>query len=256
MRYPLIISNWKANGSKTMIIDFIHKLQNNLNNNYACNIIIAPPIIYLDVIKQYLINKDIILGAQNVDIHISGSFTGEISANMLKDMGVLYTIIGHYERRIHHKENNEDIIKKFDILKKNHITPILCIGENKEEKIQNKTKTVCIQQINNIINTLGIEILKNSVIAYEPIWAIGSTSSANPNEVQTLHNFIRSYIAQQNIEIAETIHLLYGGSVNTNNAYELLRQKDIDGLLIGKASLDPKNLSEIIKITQKTKTRN
>ncbi|QOI10873.1 triose-phosphate isomerase [Blochmannia endosymbiont of Colobopsis nipponica] len=253
MRHPFIISNWKLNGNKIMLINFIQELCSDLSYDYQCNIVIAPPTIYLDTAKQHLKNSNIKLAAQNIDIHLSGAFTGEISAEMLKDIGVSFIIIGHSERRIYHKENITDIIKKIVISKKFKLTPILCIGENKEENIKNQTKNICIQQLEIIINTLSIKTLKNSIIAYEPAWAIGSGTSANPCYVQKIHKSIRNYIADYDKNIAEKTHLLYGGSVNIDNAHNLLNQPDIDGLLVGNASLNSITFSKIIKIANKIK---
>lgn len=248
MKYPLIIGNWKLNGNKNTITKLITDLNNMYSNVSKCNIAIAPPLVYLDIAHTLLLKSNIKLCAQNVDIHLSGSFTGETSSFMLKDLGVQYVLIGHSEQRIYHKDNNTSYIaEKFFITKSVGLIPILCIGENKTEYDSGSTQLVCSQQIDAIIKSLGIQSLKNSIIAYEPIWAIGSGTSANPNLIQSIHKFIRNYIAQYDISIANQLLIQYGGSVNSNNITQLIIQKDIDGVLIGAASLNINSFSDIIQ---------
>ncbi|MCV2508403.1 MAG: triose-phosphate isomerase [Candidatus Lightella neohaematopini] len=249
MRNLLIISNWKLHGNKYLINHFINKISCVIKN---CNfsIVIAPPLLYLDymqqIIKFYKCDNCILLSAQNIDIHNYGSFTGEISAKMLKDIGVKYAIVGHADRKIFHKENNNIILKKFNILKSEGIFPILCIGETEREYQNNQTITICIKQINNIINNLGILALQDTIIAYEPIWAIGNNIIINPTYIQKIHNAIRNYLMQINYKISKNIIIQYGGSVNFTNILNLLKQPDIDGVLIGKASLDTENFIKIL----------
>lgn len=251
MKDLLIIGNWKLNGNKKTIINSMITLIHKCINISKCHIAIAPPLVYLDIVRYYLQNiTRIRLCAQNVDIHLSGSFTGDISADMLKDLNVQYVLIGHSERRTYHKEDNLYIAKKFAILKKTGLIPILCIGENKEEYEANNTQTVCIKQIHSIITYLGVQSLKNSIIAYEPIWAIGQGISPSPERVQMIHKGIRDYIAQFDTYIAKHIPIQYGGSVNTNNIVNLLSQKDIDGVLVGSASLDVHNFFSIIELIE------
>ncbi|AMA64974.1 Triosephosphate isomerase [Candidatus Arsenophonus lipoptenae] len=246
MHYPLIIGNWKLNGNTKIIEEFVQILHKKLNNITKCNIVIAPPTIYLSQVKKALTGSNIELSAQDVDINISGAFTGETSAEMLKDIGVKYTIIGHSERRIHHKETNEQISKKFLILKSKELIPILCIGDTQEEYNSGKTEKVCINQIDIILNKLGIHAFKNTVIAYEPIWAIGSGKSASPTHAQAVHKHIRNYLAKENYSIAKQVIIQYGGSVNANNAAEFFIQPDIDGVLVGSASLNLDSFMSII----------
>lgn len=253
MRYPLVIGNWKLNGSTEMVKELIMALCNKLSNFTGCDVVIAPPVVYLNLAKHHLGISNIVLGAQNVDINIAGAFTGEVSASMLKDIGAKYIIIGHSERRTYHKESDDNIVKKFTVLKLTGLIPILCIGESKTENQNGKTESVCARQIDAIINRLGVQALENSVIAYEPIWAIGTGKSAKPTEVQAVHKFIRGYIAKHNVEIAENITILYGGSVNTSNATELFTQLDIDGALVGGASLMADTFAVIVKAAAQAK---
>ncbi|MBX4180687.1 triose-phosphate isomerase [Sodalis sp. CWE] len=248
MRYPLVIGNWKLNGNKTTISELLTVIKAELNSfTVTCSVVIAPPMIYLDLVKRYLDKSLIMLGAQNVDIHISGPYTGEISSEMLKDIGTKYVIIGHSERRIYHKENDWLIAKKFSILKKIGLIPVLCIGENEMEKNAGKTEVVCAYQIDSILNHLDIKAFENIVIAYEPIWAIGTGKSATPSQAQKVHEFIRKHIAVHDAAIAKRVIIQYGGSVNTHNAAEFFSQPDIDGALVGQASLNAYTFSAIIK---------
>ncbi|MFP3014576.1 MAG: triose-phosphate isomerase [Arsenophonus sp.] len=253
MKNPLIIGNWKLNGSKKMIEEIIKNLRNKLNSIIGCNVAIAPPSIYLEQAKKALIGSNIALAAQDVDINLCGAFTGETSAKMLKDIGVKYIIIGHSERRTYHKETDEYIAKKFFVLKSQGLIPVLCIGESKEENSGGKTKQVCSRQIDIILNRLGVNAFENSVISYEPIWAIGTGKSATPAHVQSIHKFIRNHIAKQDQNIAKQVIIQYGGSVNENNAADLFIQPDIDGALVGYASLKVESFSSIINAAAEKK---
>lgn len=253
MRYPLVIGNWKLNGSKHMVNEFIEKLCNELSGIVGCGVAIAPPVMYLDLAKQNLTGSCIALGAQNVDTNLSGAFTGEISANMLKDIGAKYIIIGHSERRIYHKESNKYIAEKFVVLKESSLIPVLCIGESEAENKAGQTKAVCALQLDAILNRMSVDAFNNTIIAYEPIWAIGTGNSATPEYVQDVHKFIRSYIANHNTAVAEKIIIQYGGSVNTSNALQFFIQPDIDGALVGGASLIARDFAVIIKAATKAK---
>ncbi|BAP58643.1 triose-phosphate isomerase [Candidatus Tachikawaea gelatinosa] len=248
MNKPIIIGNWKLNGSKYSIQTFVRNFFKELSNFKKCNIIIAPPNIYLDFFKNILFNKNLIsLCAQDVDFNNYGSFTGETSPLMLKDIGVKYVIIGHSERRFYHKEDDQVITKKFSSLKKIGLIPIICIGETKTEKLQDKTiDVICYKQLNSIIEKMGVESLNDSIIAYEPIWAIGTGKAANPNEVQIIHESIRQFIFKKNSQTAKKVKILYGGSINEKNAIKFFEKQDVDGLLVGNAALETKIFSRII----------
>ncbi|VAX76549.1 triose-phosphate isomerase [Buchnera aphidicola] len=250
---PIIIGNWKLNGNTKLIRNFFKPLNlflESYSNN--CTTIIAPPILYANIIQNCipLDKKNFFLGAQNIDCHLSGSFTGEISSLMIKDIKIKYVIIGHSERRFYHNETNAMIAKKFCILKEQNLIPILCIGDTIKEKEENKTKEVCIQQIDTIfnMNPYKTNIFDNSIIAYEPLWAIGSGRAANPKSVQSIIHFIRNYIIKKSDHKIKNLFMQYGGSINKKNAKEFIYQKDIDGLLIGGASLKIKEFTKIIEI--------
>lgn len=238
MHKPLIVGNWKLNGSKNMIKKFVFDLKKVINRLNNINLVIAPPLIYLDYFYKLVSDNQIFLAAQNVDVHNSGAFTGEISAEMLKDIGVKYVIIGHSERRIFHDENENLIAKKFSIVKDSGLIPIICIGETSTENKNGQTEAICIKQINSILKENGIESLADSIIAYEPIWAIGTGKSANLQQIQYIIKFIRNYIANKDINVSKKVIIQYGGSVNKNNAQTILNQPDIDGLLVGSSSLN------------------
>ncbi|HHJ2609659.1 TPA: triose-phosphate isomerase, partial [Escherichia coli] len=195
----------------------------------------------------------IMLGAQNVDLNLSGAFTGETSAAMLKDIGAQYIIIGHSERRTYHKESDELIAKKFAVLKEQGLTPVLCIGETEAENEAGKTEEVCARQIDAVLKTQGAAAFEGAVIAYEPVWAIGTGKSATPAQAQAVHKFIRDHIAKVDANIAEQVIIQYGGSVNASNAAELFAQPDIDGALVGGASLKADAFAVIVKAAEAAK---
>ncbi|VFP87036.1 Triosephosphate isomerase [Candidatus Erwinia haradaeae] len=255
MRHPFVIGNWKLNGSKKFIDKFIVDLCRELHGVADCKVAIAPPMVYLDQAKKAMRNSKLLLGAQNVDSNLSGAFTGEISAGMLKDIGAQYVIIGHSERRILHLEDDQVIAKKFFILKNTGLIPILCIGETAAEKMAGKAKTICARQIDVILQLQGSQAFENTVIAYEPIWAIGTGCAATPDQIQEMHEFIRDHIAQKDSAVADQLALLYGGSVTKHNADKIFFQPDVDGALVGSASLIPDSFMEIIKLASVKKHR-
>lgn len=253
MRHPLVMGNWKLNGSKHMVNELIAALRNELSSVVGCDVAIAPPVAYLDLAKHHLGDSRIALGAQNVDTHLSGAFTGEVSAEMLKDIGAKYIIIGHSERRTYHKESDEVIAEKFAVLKEASLIPVLCIGESEAENEAGQTEAVCARQIDAVLNSPGAKAFENTVIAYEPIWAIGTGKSATPAQAQAVHKYIRGHIAKHDAAIAEQVIIQYGGSVNAGNAAELFTQPDIDGALVGGASLKADAFAVIVKAAAQAK---
>lgn len=252
-RRPLVMGNWKLNGSKAFTQSLVNALKAELADVTGCDVVIAPPVMYLAEAEMALNGCSIALGSQNVDIHTNGAYTGDISAEMLKDFGVKYVIIGHSERRAYHQESNALIAEKFASLKKLGLIPVLCIGETEEENEQGKTQAVCASQIDAIIDSLGVEAFMGAVIAYEPIWAIGTGKSATPAQAQGVHQFIRHHIAKRSEAVAKQVILQYGGSVNDKNATELFAQPDIDGALVGGASLKADAFANIVKMAEKAK---
>ncbi len=247
MKKKIIICNWKLNGDKKFIKNFINKLNkySKLYNNYIISI--SPPIIYMDYTRKLIKNKNIYLTSQNVDINIQGSFTGDISAKMLKDIYTKYIIIGHSERKIYHKENNKILLKKIIITKKLNMIPIICIGENLNEYKLKISKKICKNQLKYLIRKKGINIIKNSIIAYEPIWSIGTGKNANIKHISKINKSIKKYLINKDINIKNKFKIIYGGSINKINANKIINNKNIDGLLIGKSSLNLKEFINIIK---------
>ena len=246
-RRPLVMGNWKLNGSKAFTKELIEHLKTELAGVEGCGVAIAPPVMYLAEAEAALKGSQIALGAQNVDVNVKGAFTGDISTEMLKDFGAKYIIIGHSERRTYHKESDEFIAKKFCALKEAGLVPVLCIGESEAENEAGKTEEVCAHQIDAVLNALGVEAFNGAVIAYEPIWAIGTGKSATPAQAQAVHAFIRSHIAKKSQAVADQVIIQYGGSVNDSNAAELFTQPDIDGALVGGASLKAPAFAVIVK---------
>ncbi|MDF7670080.1 triose-phosphate isomerase [Orbaceae bacterium ESL0721] len=253
MRKPFVMGNWKLNGSIEMAKNLIDELREKLSTDFDCNIAVAPPTVYLDFAKHRLGGSNILLGAQDVDTHLSGAYTGDTSAAMLKDIGVTHVIIGHSERRTYHKESDELIAQKFAVLKETGLIPVLCIGESEAENEAGQTEAVCARQIDAVINALGVEAFNDAVIAYEPIWAIGTGKSATPAQAQAVHKFIRDHIAKQSSDVAKQVIIQYGGSVNDKNAAELFAQPDIDGALVGGASLKADSFAAIVKAAEQAK---
>ncbi|KGQ68115.1 triose-phosphate isomerase [Gallibacterium anatis] len=252
-RRPLVMGNWKLNGSKAFTKELINGLKAELAGVEGCDVAIAPPVMYLAEAEAALAGSKIALGSQNVDLKQSGAFTGDISATMLKDFGAKYIIIGHSERRAYHHESDEFIAQKFAVLKEQGLVPVLCIGESEAENEAGKTEEVCARQIDAVLKTLGAEAFLGAVIAYEPIWAIGTGKSATPAQAQAVHAFIRSHIAKKDAKVAEQVILQYGGSVNDGNAAELFAMPDIDGALVGGASLKAPAFATIVKAAAKAK---
>ena len=253
-RRPLVMGNWKLNGSKVFTKELVAGLNAELADVKGCDVAIAPPVMYLAEAEAALAGQSVIsLGAQNVDVNVQGAFTGDISTEMLKDFGAKYIIIGHSERRTYHKESDEFIAQKFGALKAAGLVPVLCIGETEAENEAGQTETVCARQIDAVIDALGVEAFNGAVIAYEPIWAIGTGKSATPAQAQAAHAFIRGHIAAKSQAVADQVIIQYGGSVNDANAAELFTQPDIDGALVGGASLKAHAFAVIVKAAEEAK---
>jgi triosephosphate isomerase len=237
MRRTLIAGNWKMNGSMDSIHDLINGIKAGLGKVSNADLAVCPPAIYLMKVQGLIDGAAIALGSQNVCDQASGAYTGEIAPSMLKEAGCKYAIIGHSERRTLYGESDELVAKRFAMAVESGITPILCIGETLEERESGVTEDVVSRQLDAVIDSQGIEALGKCVIAYEPVWAIGTGKTASPEQAQEVHAAIRGKLSALNADVASKVQILYGGSMNAGNAKELLAQPDIDGGLIGGASL-------------------
>lgn len=252
MRKKVVAANWKMNSTKASSKDIIVNLITLLKKeqeNVAAEIIICPPSVYLEHCKSVLAENDsnlnIKLGAQNCYGKEKGAYTGEISPIMLADIGCTHVIIGHSERRQLFNESNELILEKLKEAFANNLTPILCIGETKEERETNNTFAVIKSQLKPILDALTDTELQKLILAYEPIWAIGTGLTATPTEAEEVHAYVRSLVRNRNIEVGHSISILYGGSVKADNAKDLFKMVNIDGGLVGGASLIPQEFSTI-----------
>jgi triosephosphate isomerase len=228
---------------------FIEELLNKIDNlQEKVDIVIIPPFTSIKTVSDALKGKKIHTGGQNMYFEEKGAFTGEISPNMLLDAGATYVVLGHSERRTIFKESSELVSKKVKAAVKKGLKPILCIGETKEERIAGKTETILKEQLTGSLNGISKEEMTNIVIAYEPVWAIGTGLTATPGQAQDAHAYVRKLLASMYGEsISRITRIQYGGSVKPENAKELFSQPDIDGGLVGGASLDAKSLVDIIK---------
>jgi triosephosphate isomerase len=237
MRQTLVVGNWKLNGTLSSITDLIAGIKGQLPSVKDTELAVCPPYIYLSYVQQLLEGVDLSLGAQDCSDQESGAYTGEVAAAMLNEFACKYVIIGHSERRHVYGDTNEAVATKFAHVVKNKLTPILCVGETLQEREEGHTEVVISKQINAVLDLFGIDAFKNAVIAYEPVWAIGTGQVATPSQAQEVHEEIRLTLDAQNKDIAANMRILYGGSMKPQNAKELLEQPDIDGGLIGGAAL-------------------
>jgi len=239
-RRAIVAANWKMNGGLELVDDMAVGLSK-LELAENVDVIVCPSFPYLAVLSASFnaenTQPSVHLGAQNASEHVKGAFTGEVSVNMLQELQVKFVILGHSERRSLYKETSTQVAHKVKTALDTGLTPILCIGESEAERIAEQTETVLAAQLQPVLDEIGIEKFAEVVIAYEPVWAIGTGKTASPEMAQETHAFIRSFLAEADESIASKIPLLYGGSVNAGNCEELFAQTDIDGGLIGGASL-------------------
>lgn len=254
MRKPFIAANWKMHGNVQSIKALIEGLKQQLTAFSEARVVICPSFPYLSYVKDLIEQTNLRLGAQDCSDQQEGAFTGQVSASMLNDVGCNYVILGHSERRALCNETDTLIAKKVHSAQTEQLTPILCVGETLEAFEQNQTQHVVLKQLETVIDYVGIDALSNMIIAYEPVWAIGTGKAATPETIQQVHHFIRTTIAQKNKEIADKLLILYGGSVKIHNAKEIFMLPDVDGGLIGGASLDPNTFSGICYAVQEENT--
>jgi triosephosphate isomerase len=245
MRRPLIAGNWKMHGSRAENAELIEGLLLGLPAQTPAEIAVCPPFVYLWEVGRLLKSSSIALGAQSVCAEPVGAFTGEVSAAMLKDVGCHYVIVGHSERRALYKEDDELVARKFLAAQSQGLIPILCVGETLDERERRQTTQVVSRQLGAVLDLAGVAAMRASVIAYEPVWAIGTGKNATPAQAQEVHAHIRAAVAVRDAKIAAELRVLYGGSVKAANARELFAMPDVDGGLVGGASL---KADEFLKI--------
>lgn len=248
MRKKVIAGNWKMNKTLKDGLELVNNLKRGLCDIAGADIVVLPPLTLLSEISDLLSDSKIALGAQNVYFEQKGAFTGEVSPVMLKDVGCSYVIIGHSERRKYFCESDEMVNLKLTAAQKSGLIPIVCLGETLEERQADKTFDIIERQLDKGLSGISEEEIRNLIIAYEPVWAIGTGKTATPMQAEEVHKFIRNWLSDKySKEVADQLKIIYGGSVNPSNAKELMRENDIDGALVGGASLESDSFIEIVR---------
>lgn len=236
MRQKLVAGNWKMHGSLQGNVQLLEGLKGACAD-FACQVVVFPSYPYLQQVASLVLDSPIKLGAQNLSEHPQGAYTGEVSAAMLRDFSCSHVLVGHSERRTLFGETDFQVAQKFAAAIKGGVTPVLCVGETLAERESGETLLVIEQQINAVLDLLGVQGLRQGIVAYEPVWAIGTGLTATPEQAQWVHREIRTQIALRDEVVANELMVLYGGSVKPQNAASLFAQPDIDGGLIGGAAL-------------------
>ncbi len=246
MRRSLVVGNWKMNGTLASAQLLAKGIIEGLGSVDA-DIAVCVPYVYLPAISELVQGTALGLGSQNIADKASGAYTGEVSALMLKEFNTQYALVGHSERRSYYGDTDASVAARYVQAQEQGITPILCVGETLEEREQDQTFAVINEQLDAVIELAGIESFSKAVIAYEPVWAIGTGKTATDEQAQEVHHYIRQYIAAKDQAIAEKVQILYGGSAKPDNAKGLFAQPDIDGGLIGGASLEAESFLSVFK---------
>lgn len=243
-RRPLVAGNWKMHGSRAENTVLLNALLAQLDASQV-EVMVCPPFAYLAEIAARLADSAIAVGAQSVCAEALGAFTGEVSAAMLKDVGCRYVLVGHSERRNLYHEDSALVARKFVAAQSGQLIPVLCVGETLAQREAGATFAVIREQLDAVVSVAGMAALASAVVAYEPVWAIGTGRNATPEQAQEVHAFIRQSLAARDAGVAAAMRIVYGGSVKAANAAELFAQPDVDGGLVGGASL---NADEFLKI--------
>ncbi len=236
MRTPFIAANWKMNGTRAEVDALLEGFRSGISTE-NCQVAVFAPFVYLPAVQQALENSGIAWGGQNAHTAASGAYTGEISLGMLQEFGSHYVLVGHSERRTLFGETDYIVADKVAAALEAGVTPVLCIGETLQEREQGITGEVCRRQLKTVLDKVGVAGFRKLVVAYEPVWAIGTGKTATPEQAQETHAELRAFLAETDADMAAGLQLLYGGSMKAANAPELLAQPDIDGGLVGGASL-------------------
>lgn len=245
MRKILVAGNWKMHGSTAMVRELLGAIVQGAAQRDDVDMAVFPPAPYLGLVQELAQGSTVAWGGQTLNPQPKGAHTGEVSASMLVDFGCKYVLVGHSERRSIYGESDADVSARFVAAQSAGLIPVLCVGETLEERESGTTEAVVARQIDAVLESAGIEAFANAVIAYEPVWAIGTGKTATPEEAQAVHAFIRDKLAAQDDTISGQLRILYGGSVNRSNAADLFARKDIDGGLIGGASLEAESFLAI-----------
>ena len=245
----IVAGNWKMHGSKSTIAGSLQILQQRLASmDSEVGVIIFPPFVYLPLVADLLETDAIHYGAQTLSEYESGAYTGEVAGSMLHDYACQYVLVGHSERRALFAESNEVVAQKFAAAQQASLTPLLCVGETLAEREAGQTMALITQQLQSVIDVVGIEAFANAVVAYEPVWAIGTGETATPEQAQEVHANIRKFFQAKDQNVAKQLPLLYGGSVKANNAAALAAMPDVNGALVGGASLDANEFAKIVEV--------
>lgn len=248
MRRKIIAGNWKMNGDRSFANEYISTFLPALaaaELSEGVQIVLAPPAILLTEMAPKLADSEVTLAAQSVSSYESGAYTGELSSAMLSDAGCTWCLVGHSERRALFGETNAEIVNKVAQLLRQKVTPILCVGETLAQRESGEAESVVAEQLNAVLEAFTEDELALLVVAYEPVWAIGTGKTATPAQAQAMHKGIRAQVAKKSADLANDLTILYGGSVNVATAKELFSQQDIDGGLVGGASLKAEQFSQI-----------
>lgn len=247
-RKLIIAGNWKMNKTVAEGLDLVAGIKRDLSNVKEVDIVVCPPFTALSEVSKAILNTNVRLGAQNMSEHNSGAFTGEIAAGMLKEFSVRYVILGHSERRQYQKESDDLISKKAIAAHGASLKPIVCVGETLAEREAGKTEKVLATQVRGSLAGLSQQQVEETVVAYEPVWAIGTGKTATTEQAQEVHVFVRRLLGEIFGEtVARRVRIQYGGSVKPSNARELMSQPDVDGALVGGASLEVRGFADIVK---------
>lgn len=247
MRQPMVVGNWKMCGCRSDIKVLLVGVLAGVASGGAPEVVVCPPAVYLDQVSSQLRGSEVKLSGQNCASAAEGAYTGEVSAAMLADVGCQYVIVGHSERRQYFLETDESVAEKFRLVQASGLVPILCVGETLEQRRSGDANKVVASQLESVIDSVGVDSFLAAVVAYEPVWAIGTGLTATPEQAQEMHAYIRSLVAEKKGEVAQELRVLYGGSVKPENARELFSQADVDGGLVGGASLEAEKFVAIVK---------
>lgn len=236
MRRKIVAGNWKLHGSRHFATDLVSDIVADLPKE-GVDVVILPPLPYLGELVEAFEGRAVAFGSQDVSSNEKGAYTGEVCAAMLADVGARYGLVGHSERRQYHNETSELVARKFAAAVHAGLVPVLCVGETLEQRESGQTEQVIASQLTPVLDLVGPEGFQHAVVAYEPVWAIGTGRTATKEQAQQVHAFIRGEVAKRDARIADSLPILYGGSVKPDNAAELFAQPDVDGGLVGGASL-------------------